>query len=111
MASENVKIVTDNSFESEVLQSNKPFLVDLWAGWCGPSNLIAHQVEAIAKDYKETLQVGMLDVDCNPTIPERYGIDGIPTLLLFKNGELVENITGVLLKDHIEVRIFPHLKC
>lgn len=111
MTSENVKTVTDKNFESEVLRSDKPFLVDLWAGWCGPCNTIAHQVEAIADEYNGTLEVGLLDVDCNPLVPERYGIDGIPTLLLFKGGELVENITGVRLKDHIEVKIIPHLEC
>ena len=109
MASENISIVTDDTFESDVLQSDKPVLIDFWADWCGPCRMIAPHVEAIAEEYSTTLKVGKVDVDDNPAIPGRYGIVGIPTLMLFKDGEVVERITGALPKDRIVAQILPHL--
>lgn len=104
-----VNTITDATFESDVLQSDKPVLIDFWADWCGPCRMIAPHVDAIAEEYNATLKVGKVDVDDNPAIPGRYGIVGIPTLMLFKDGEVVERITGALPKDRIVAQILPHL--
>jgi len=101
--------ITDNSFQSEVLDSEMPVLVDFWADWCGPCRMIAPSVKAIAEEYGETLKVGKMDVDDNPMVPGRYGIVGIPTLMLFKGGEVVERITGALPKERIVAQILPHM--
>jgi thioredoxin 1 len=101
--------VTDEKFQDEVLKSDKPVLVDFWAEWCGPCHMIAPHVKAIAEEYGESLRVAKLDVDDNPAVPGRYGIVGIPTLMLFKEGEVVERITGALPKDRIVAQILPHL--
>lgn len=102
--------VTDETFQSEVLDSDTPVLVDFWADWCGPCRMIAPHVKQIAAEYSETLRVAKVDVDENPAIPGRYGIVGIPTLMLFKKGEAVERITGALPKDRIVAQILPHLE-
>lgn len=109
MANEFINVITDDTFQSEVLESEKPVLIDFWADWCGPCRMIAPHVEAIATEYNTTLKVGKVDVDDNPAIPGRYGIVGIPTLMLFKDGEVVERITGALPKDRIVAQILPHL--
>ena len=102
--------VTDETFQSEVLDSDLPVLVDFWADWCGPCRMIAPHVKQIAADYSVTLRVAKVDVDENPAVPGRYGIVGIPTLMLFKKGEVVERITGALPKDRIVAQILPHLE-
>ena len=102
--------VTDATFEEEILKSDKPALVDFWADWCGPCRMIASSVEQIANEYGDSLKVAKVDVDENPAIPGRYGIVGIPTLMLFKNGEVVERIVGALPKDRILAQILPHLE-
>ena len=102
--------VTDETFQSEVLDSDLPVLVDFWADWCGPCRMIAPHVKQIAADYSVTLRVAKVDVDENPAVPGRYGIIGIPTLMLFKKGEVVERITGALPKDRIVAQILPHLE-
>jgi thioredoxin 1 len=102
--------VTDATFQSEVLDSDKPVLVDFWADWCGPCRMIAPSVKQIAEEYEATLRVAKVDVDDNPAVPGRYGIVGIPTLMLFKNGEVVERITGALPKNRILAQILPHLE-
>lgn len=109
MANEFINVITDDTFQSEVLESDKPVLIDFWADWCGPCRMIAPHVSAIAEEYNTTLKVGKVDVDDNPAIPGRYGIVGIPTLMLFKDGEVVERITGALPKDRIVAQILPHL--
>ena len=101
--------VTDDSFALEVLESEKPVLVDFWADWCGPCRMIAPSVKAIADEYEDKLRVAKMDVDENPMTPGRYAIVGIPTVMLFKGGEVVERITGALPKDRIVAKILPHL--
>lgn len=102
--------VTDDTFQNEVLGADTPVLVDFWADWCGPCRMIAPSVTAIAKEYDGKIKVGKVDVDDNPAVPGRYGIVGIPTLMLFKNGEVVERITGALPKDRILAQILPHIE-
>ncbi|HSM55505.1 MAG TPA: thioredoxin [Candidatus Sulfomarinibacteraceae bacterium] len=102
--------VTDDEFQTEVLDSETPVLVDFWAEWCGPCHMIAPHVKEIASEYEDVLRVAKLDVDENPTVPGRYGIIGIPTLMLFKGGEVVARLTGALPKDRIVAQIMPHLE-
>jgi thioredoxin len=92
--SERVREVTDDSFEHEVLLSERPVLVDFWAEWCGPCRLLAPTVEAIAEQYSEIAAVVKLNVDHNPSTTEAYGIKGIPTLILFSEGREVERVIG-----------------
>ena len=102
--------VTDGDFQASVIDSEKPVLVDFWADWCGPCRMIAPSVKAIAEEYDGTLKVAKMDVDENPAVPGRYGIVGIPTLMLFKNGEVVERITGAMPKERILAQVLPHLE-
>jgi thioredoxin 1 len=95
------KAVTDNNFETDVLKSDKPILVDFWAEWCGPCRMIAPSVEAVAEDYKEKAGVYKMNVDENMDVPQRYGIRGIPTLILFKNGQEQERIVGAVSREAI----------
>lgn len=99
--SERVKDVTDNSFEHEVLESEKPVLVDFWAAWCAPCRMLAPTVEAIAEQYSESAAVVKLNVDDNPSTAEAYGIRGIPTLILFSGGKEVERVIGATSKESI----------
>lgn len=102
--------VTDATFQDEILNSEKPALVDFWADWCGPCRMVAPSVKAIAEEYGDSLKVAKVDVDDNPAVPGRYGVVGIPTLMLFKGGEVVERIVGALPKDRILAQILPHLE-
>ena len=88
------KAVSDTSFQTDVLGSDKPVLVDFWAAWCGPCRVIAPTVEAVAEDLKDKATVYKMDVDENINVPQRYGIRGIPTLIVFKNGEEQERYVG-----------------
>ncbi len=101
--------ITDGNFENEVLKSKQPVLIDFWADWCGPCRMVAPHVDAIAQEYNGVLRVGKMDVDDNPAVPGRYGIVGIPTLMLFKGGAVVARITGAQPKDRIVAQILPHL--
>ena len=101
--------VTDSTFESEVLQAKEPTLVDFWAEWCGPCKMVAPVVEEIADEYDDRLQVAKMDVDSNRDTPAQYGIQGIPTLILFKDGEEAARIVGFRPKDAMVEELIPHL--
>jgi len=105
----NTVAVSDGNFTEEVLQSNVPVLVDFWAEWCGPCKAIAPALEEIARDQGGKLKVVKLDVDENPDISGRFMVSSIPTLMLFKNGEMVERIVGAWPKPAILAKIAPHL--
>ena len=105
----NAVAVTDQSFDQEVLQSPVPVLVDFWAAWCGPCKAIAPTVDQIAVDYAGKLKVVKMDVDANMEVSNRYGIMSIPSLVLFKNGQVVEKIVGALPKPAVVSKIQPHL--
>ena len=104
----NVNEVTDSNFEQAVLQSDKPVLVDFWAAWCAPCRMLAPTVDALAEQYAGNLNVVKLNVDDNPNIPSRYGIKGIPTLILFMNGEEADRLVGANSKDTIARMIDKH---
>jgi thioredoxin 1 len=99
--SENIVHVTDESFEQDVLRSGQPVLVDYWAEWCGPCKMIAPIVEEIAHDYSGKLKVAKLNIDENPSTPPKYGIRGIPTLMLFKNGNVEATKVGAVSKSQL----------
>ena len=87
-------VLTDGNFKTEVLDSKVPVLVDFWAEWCGPCRMVSPIVEKLAKDYSGKLKVGKLNVDDNSETPSQYGVQGIPTLLFFKNGQVANQIVG-----------------
>jgi thioredoxin 1 len=101
--------VTDDNFDEEVLKSPLPVLIDFWAAWCVPCRMIAPTVEQLAESHKEKLKVAKMNVDENMKTPGKYGIRGIPTLLLFKGGELKETMVGVQSKDKIIEIVSKHL--
>lgn len=107
--SEFVSEVSDNSFEQDVLQSDKPVLVDFWAAWCAPCRMLAPTVEAVAEKYGENARVVKLNVDDNPSVSQRYGIKGIPTLILFKNGKEEDRVVGATSKEAISRMIDKHV--
>jgi thioredoxin 1 len=90
--------LTSQNFEEKVLKSDKPVLVDFWAEWCGPCRMIAPTIESIATEYHDKLVVGKVNVDNEPVISTKYGIRNIPTMLVFKNGEVVDKLVGALPK-------------
>ncbi|MCM8856072.1 MAG: thioredoxin TrxA [Candidatus Thiodiazotropha sp.] len=107
--SEQIVHVTDDSFESEVIQSSQPVLIDYWAEWCGPCKMIAPVLDDIASDYNGKLKVVKLNIDENPNTPPRYGIRGIPTLMLFKNGEVEATKVGAVSKSQLVAFIDSNL--
>ncbi len=102
MASNDVVILQDATFDAEVLKSDVPVLVDFWAVWCGPCKAIAPAVDELAKQYKGKVKVGKLDVDTQQKVAQQYGIRSIPTLLLFKGGRVVDTIVGAVPKAKLE---------
>ncbi|MDY6906439.1 MAG: thioredoxin [Thermodesulfobacteriota bacterium] len=101
----NVMDINDNNFESEVLQSDKPVFVDFWAPWCGPCKAIGPVIEELAGDFDGQVKFAKCNVDDNPSTPTKYGIQAIPTLILFKGGEIAEQITGMVPKTKLEEAI------
>ena len=109
MASELIKHVTDATFEADVLQSAQPILVDYWAEWCGPCKMIAPILDEVATTYDGKLQIAKMNVDENRDIPAKFGIRGIPTLMLFKNGELAATKVGAMSKAQLTAFIDQQL--
>lgn len=101
--------VTDDSFEEEVLQAPLPVLTDFWANWCGPCHALAPIIEQVAAEYDGKLKVTKLDVDTNPLTATRYGIRGIPTMILYKEGQPVETLVGWMPKEQLVGKLDPHL--
>jgi len=107
--SERIVHVTDDSFEQEVLQSSNPVLVDYWADWCGPCKMIAPVLDEIADEYDGKVRIAKLNIDENPDTPPRYGIRGIPTLMLFKQGEVEATKVGAVSKSQLTAFIDSNL--
>ncbi|MFA7059316.1 MAG: thioredoxin [Pedobacter sp.] len=105
MASEKVMAFTDANFDREVLQSDIPVLVDFWATWCAPCKAIAPLVDAVADEYAGKIKVGKVNVDENPASPAKFGVRGIPTLILFKGGAVIDQIVGAVPKSQLEALI------
>ncbi len=105
MASDKVLTFTDANFDSEVLQSPVPVLVDFWATWCAPCKAIAPTIDALAEDFAGKIKVGKVNVDDNPATPGKYGVRGIPTILLIKGGQVVDQVVGAVAKSQLEALI------
>ncbi len=99
---ENLYHVTDGDFDQEILKSDIPALVDFWAAWCGPCRTVGPVVEELAGEYKGKIKVAKLDVDSNKEVASKYGVRGIPTLMLFKDGQVVDQIVGAVPKSRIK---------
>jgi len=108
MASEHTLNFTDSAFEQEVLKSDVPVLVDFWAPWCGPCKAMGPTVDALATEYAGKVKIGKMNTDENPQTPMRYQVRGIPTLLLFKGGKVVEQRVGALPKPELIKMLAPH---
>ncbi|MEI7440487.1 MAG: thioredoxin [bacterium] len=104
----NVHVITDSNFESEVLKSTTPVLVDFWATWCGPCKALGPKLEELSGSYTGKVKFVKVDVDQNPETASRFGIRGIPTLILFKNGQMVDQLVGNQPKEVIENIITKH---
>jgi len=109
MASEHVQTFTDGNFDTTVIGAEQLVLVDFWAEWCGPCRRLAPTVDALATDYHGKVVIGKLNVDENPAVAGRYSIRGIPTLLLFKGGQIVESVVGLADKDQLKKVIDKHV--
>ncbi len=109
MAAENVHTFTDGNFETNVLQSGQPVLVDFWADWCGPCKRLAPTIDQLAAEYGGKVTVGKLNVDDNPNTAFKFQIRGIPAVLLFKGGHVVESVVGIAPKDEFKKVIDKHL--
>ena len=109
MSSELITHVSDASFEGEVLKSDQPVLVDYWAEWCGPCKMIAPILDEVSKDYDGRLRIAKMNVDENREVPAKFGIRGIPTLMLFKNGQLAATKVGAMSKAQLTAFIDSHL--
>lgn len=109
MTSELIKQITDESFVDDVIKSDKPVLIDFWAEWCGPCRMMSSILDEVAADYEGKLVVGKIDTDENRQTPSQFGIRGIPTMMIFKNGELVATKVGATTKSQLISFIEPHL--
>jgi thioredoxin 1 len=107
--SEHVKDITDSSFETEVMKSDQPVLVDFWAAWCGPCRMMTPVVEAVAQKFAGTAKVFKLNVDENPSVTQRFGIKGIPTMIVFKGGKEAERLVGATNENAVTHIIEEHL--
>jgi thioredoxin 1 len=105
MAGADVVTLTDDNFQSEVLGSKEPVLVDFWAAWCGPCRAIAPLVDQVAAEYKGKLKVGKLDIDAHQNVPQKYDVRSIPTLLLFKDGQVADQIMGAVPKSKLDAMV------
>lgn len=105
MASDKVNTFSDNTFDADVLKSETPVLVDFWATWCAPCKMLAPTIDAIADEFAGQLKVGKVNVDENPATPGTYGVRGIPTVILFKGGKVVDQIVGNVPKSQLEALI------
>ena len=109
MAGQNTLTFTDANFDQEVLRSEVPVLVDFWAEWCGPCRMMAPTIDVVANDTAGKVKVGKVDVDSNGDTAQRYNIRGIPTLLLFKGGRVVEQRVGAVGKSEVQKMLDPHV--
>ena len=109
MANDKIKHVSDSTFEADVLKSDKPVLVDYWAEWCGPCKMIAPILDEVSESYKDKLQIAKMNVDENRDIPAKFGIRGIPTLMLFKDGQLAATKVGAMSKAQLTAFIDQQL--
>ncbi|MHB1512081.1 MAG: thioredoxin TrxA [Acidiferrobacter sp.] len=107
--SQGIIYVTDDTFQEAVLNASGPVLVDYWAEWCGPCKMIAPVLEEVARDYKDRLTVAKLNIDENPATPPKYGIRGIPTLMLFKNGGIEATKVGAMSKSQLSAFLDDNL--
>jgi thioredoxin 1 len=105
----NVQTFTDANFETEVIASPGPVLVDFWAPWCGPCKMIAPTIDAVATEYSGKVRVGKLNTDDNPQVASSYSISAIPTVLLFKGGQIVDRFVGIVPKDKLTNSLNSHL--
>lgn len=109
MASDKVMTITSGNFDADVLKSEKPVLVDFWAAWCGPCRMIGPVVDALAEEYDGRLKVGKINVDEQPELAAKYGVQTIPTLLVFQNGQPVDKSIGAVDQDTLEEMLEKHL--
>ena len=109
MGANGILELTDDSFDRDVLKSEQPVMVDFWAAWCGPCKALAPIVEEVATAYNGKVKVAKMDVDRNVATPQRYGIRGIPTLLIFKDGKVQEQIVGYVPKETIQKALDKHV--